>query len=203
VATVEDTLFEVSPTGAARMVSDGASRGVFAGEHIVFVRGGALRALDPSGQARGLGVPTRRPISFATDETRVLWVANGCLLVADVTDAPVDTIGAGPGPRGELEIESGGSYRALARDLPVRVRCITGRCRGELRLKFEGKWLGPWQRFSVPARRTRRVSVRLTGAGARTLERAGAAGGYLDLDAEWRVNDALRIPLRGLGVDPE
>jgi hypothetical protein len=204
VATVEDTLFEVSPAGAARMiVSDRDSAGFFAGENIVFVRGGSLRVLDPSGQVRRFGVRTRTPISFATDETRVLWVANGCLLVASVTDAPVDTIGAGPCPRGELEIDYGGSYRALARDLPVRLRCITGRCRGELRLRLEGKWLGPWQRIAVPAGRTRRILVRLTGAGARALERAGAAGGFVRVDAEWRIGGALRVPLYGLYVDPK
>jgi hypothetical protein len=203
LATVEDTYFEVSPTGAARMVvSDRGSPGFFAGEQIVFVRGGWLRVLDPSGQVRRFGVRTRTPISFATDETRVLWVANGCLLVANVADAPVDRIGPGPCPRGELAIELGGSYRALARDLPVRLRCVTGRCRGELRLKFEGKWLGPRQRISVRAGRTRRILVRLTGAGSRVLERAGSSGGFVRVDAEWRIGRALRVPLHGLYVDP-
>jgi hypothetical protein len=195
LATVEDTLFDISPTGAARLVVSGWA-GSFAGEHIVLVRGSSLRVLDPSGQVRRFGVRTHTFISYATDETRVLWAANGCLLVASVTDAPADTIGAGPCPRGELKIESGGAY---ARELPVRLRCVTGRCRGELRLRFAGQWLGPWQRFSVPARRARRILVRLTGAGARALERAG---GFVTVDAEWRIG-ALRVPLYGLGVDPE
>jgi hypothetical protein len=204
VATVEDTLFEVSPTGAARMiVADRDSDGFFAGEHIVFASDGALRVLDPTGHVRRFGVRTNTPITFATDETRVLWVANGCLLVANVTDPPVDTIRAGPCPRGELEIESAGSYRARARELSARLRCVTGRCRGDLRLKLAGKSLGPWQRISIPAGRSRRISLPLTGAGSRAIARAGSAGGFVRLDTEWRVNDAVRVPVYGLYVNPK
>ena len=204
VATVadRDTLFEVSPIGAARMlVPDSDSDGFFAGERIVYVRGGALRVLDPSGQERRFGVTTRTQISFATDETRVLWNANGCLLVGEVTDAPVEVIGAGPCPRGEIEIDSGGSYRPSAGELPVRLHCVTGHCRGELRLKLKGKWLDGWQRFSVPARRTRSIRVRLTAAGRRAVERVGAYG--FSVIAEWRINGALRVPLDGLYVEPK
>lgn len=203
VATVDRALFDISPTGDARMIlAEADSNASFAGEHIVFVRRGSLQVRDPSGQVRRFGIRTNTSIAFATDETRVLWVANNCLLVASVADAPVNTVGPGPCVRGELEIESGGTYRALGRDLPVRLRCVTGRCGGRLRVKLEGRWLSSWQPFSVPARRTRRVQLRLTDAGRRALARAGEAGGFIPLVVEWRSDGGPRVPLYGLTVEP-
>ena len=120
-------LYAVSAAGVPRFVASEAFRPHFAGEHIVFERDGALRVLDPAGRTRRFGVTTRSLTAFTTDATRVLWVANGCLLVADVTETPVKSIGPGPCPRGELEIDSEDLPPAIRRDLPVRLRCIPRR----------------------------------------------------------------------------
>ena len=209
LATIGDAigdalLYAVSVTGVPRFVAFEAQRPRFAGEHIVFERDGALHVLDPSGKTRRFGVTTRSLTGFTTDATRVLWVANGCLLVADVTEAPVKSIGPGPCPRGELEFADDDLPPAIRQNLPVRLHCIAAprNCTGELRLEFEGRPLGHWRRISVPAGRTREFTVRLSAAEVRALERADARERLVILEGEVRVG-GLRVPLStfAVGID--
>ena len=93
VALTQDTLpgiYDVPLGGRPRLVTRRTPAFdhdlVFAGEHLVFVENDRLHVLDPDGRVRGFGVPTEEFGGFVADERRVLWTANGCLLVADVTE---------------------------------------------------------------------------------------------------------------------
>ena len=144
VATDEGELFDVPPGGsplAGSPAQPGSAR--FAGEHIVFRRGGgALRVIDPGGRVRAFGVRSTRLGEFTTDGTRVLWEANGCLLVAPVTDPAAAAPEPGPCPRSELTRVDGPNPR-LRRTIPVTLRCVAAprTCRGTLRLKADGALL--------------------------------------------------------------
>ncbi len=181
VATDEGELFDVPPGGVARRLARNAGKPRFAGEHIVFVRGpgpsgvGALRVIDPSGRVRAFGVPTTRLGDFTTDGSRVLWEANGCLMIAPVTDPIARAPGPGPCPRGELTRVDGPNPR-LARAIPVTLRCVAAprTCRGTLQLKAEGLLNAP-RRFAIPAGRARRFAVRLSERGYRALSRLVAS----------------------------
>jgi hypothetical protein len=201
LATIGDAigdavLYDVSAAGVPRFVSLEADDPHFAGEHIVFERDGALYVLDPSGRTRRFGVTTDSLTNFTTDASRVLWVANGCLLLADVAEAPVTSIGPGPCARGELEFDDDDPPPPIRRNMPVRLHCIAAprNCTGELRLLFERRRVGHPRRVSVPAGRTRTFTVRLSAGDVRTLERADARERLVTLDGELRV-DGLRVPL--------
>ena len=92
--------------------------------------------IEPGGRIRAFGVPTRNLEDVVTDATRVLWQANGCLLVAPVTEPAATAPGAGPCARAELELP-GRPNPKLRRTLHVRLRCVAapGRCRGTLQLR--------------------------------------------------------------------
>jgi hypothetical protein len=200
LATIGDAgdavLYDVSAAGVPRFVSLEADDPHFAGEHIVFERGDALYVLDPSGRTRRFGVTTDSLTTFTTDATRVLWVANGCLLVADVTDAPVTSIGPGPCPRGELEFDDQSDPPPIRRNVPVRLHCIAAprNCTGELQLRFKDRRLGQPRRIGVPAGRRRTVMVGLSAAEVRALEREDEHERLVILEGELRV-DGLRVQL--------
>jgi hypothetical protein len=185
VGTDDGELFDVSPGGIPRRIARAAGKPRFAGEHIVFVRGGALRVIDPSRRVRAFGVPTTRLGAFTTDGTRVLWEANGCLFVAPVTDPMAAAPGPGPCPRSELTRVDGPNPR-LARTIPLTLRCVTAprTCRGTLQLKAESLLNAP-RRFAIPAGRARRFNVRLSQRGYRALSRlvADDAGALVTIHA--------------------
>ena len=171
VATDDGELFDVPPGGVARRIARSAGKPRFAGEHIVFVRGPGPTASAPCASsiraaacARSASPPTRLG-GFITDGTRVLWEANGCLLVAPVTDPIAAAPGPGPCPRSELtagrrpEPEPGPHH-------PVTLRCVAAPrdCRGTLPAQSRGRCSIAPRRFSIPAGRARRF--------ARTAQRA-------------------------------
>ena len=172
IATDEGELFDVPPGGPARRIARAAGKPRFAGEHIVFRRGGALRVIDPGGRVRTFGVRSTRLGAFTTDGTRVLWEANGCLLVAPVADPAAAAPEPGPCPRSELTRVDGPNPR-LSRSVPVTLRCVAAprNCRGTLRLRADGAPLNPPRRFSIPAGRAHRFNVRLGERGYRALRR--------------------------------
>ena len=97
--------------------------------------GDGLRVIEPSGRIRRFGAPTASLYGFATDGSRVVWVANGCLLVDDVSAPPAAAPGPGPCARSELALPAQPGPH-LARTLPVVLRCVAAprACRGTLRL---------------------------------------------------------------------
>ena len=177
---------EASPAGSR------AQRGNprFAGEHIVFIRGPRaprLRVIEPSGRVRAFGVPTTRLGDFTTDGTRVLWEANGCLLVAPVTDrdrrARPDP---GPCPRSELTLGRRARTRGSARTIPVTLRCVAAprTCRGTFRLRAEG---------AASPRRGGSRSPRDARGDSRSAQRARVSRAVA---RSWRADDGA------LGDDP-
>ncbi len=195
VATDDGELFDVPAGGIPRRIARAAGKPRFAGEHIVFVRGprpsgvGALRVIDPSGRVRAFGVPTTRLGDFTTDGTRVLWEANGCLLIAPVTDRIARAPDPGPCPRAELT-RVDGPNPSLSRTVPVTLRCVAAprNCRGTFRLRAEGAALNPPRRFSIPAGRARRFTVKLSGHGYRGLSQLVARDDGALVRIEARIN---------------
>ena len=127
----------------------------FAGEHLVFAESGRLHVLDPGGRVRAFGIPTEELDGFIADGRRVLWAANDCLLVADVTDPVAAAPAAGPCPRTELHRSTTDANPHLGRTLPVRLRCVAApsRCHGTpaAAITERGTRLNRPRRYSVPA----------------------------------------------------
>ena len=101
------TLYDIAPGADPRFVAFADPGARFAGDHVVFARANELHVLDPGGRIRAFGIRTHRPGQFTTDDTRVLFTANDCLVLAPVTDALATDVGAGPCPRSEFEFERG------------------------------------------------------------------------------------------------
>ena len=164
--------------------------------------GGQLRVLDPGGGIRAFGIPTVGVDSFLTDETRVLWEANDCLLVAAVTDAAAPEPGPGPCARSEYEHLEPRATPRLGRTIAVRLRCVAGppRCRGTLQLRTEdGRRASTPRRFAIPRGRVRRVVIRLAGRPLRTLRRRVASEQRVLASIEIRTDDGHRV--RPFGED--
>ena len=87
----------------------------YAGEYLVFRVDNRLRVLDPDGHVRAFGTPTAQLDGFTTDDTRVLWWANDCLMIAPVTAPAARTPGKGPCPRSEIELDNSAARSSRAR----------------------------------------------------------------------------------------
>lgn len=178
--------------GSARVVARGARMPVWAGTSIVFARRLPGRAAENAerlavagagGRVRAFGVPTKQVWSVVADGRRVLWNANGCVLVADLRAAATAGPARGPCPRGELIVDRENSgdevpQPVLGRDRIVRVplRCVAAApqgCRGRvvsLRYPTEPK------AFRIPVGALRRVPVRLTPRGYAEVLRIARSG---------------------------
>jgi hypothetical protein len=174
------TLYDVRPGHAPRRFPVRAENPQFAGDHIVFTDIDTDRpsVIDPDGTVRPFGLPTQNFGGFVTDDRHVLWVANGCLLVAPVTARATRTLGPGPCPRSEVQVFDPASAPRLARTIPVRLQCIAApkRCTGKVNLiwtrgdtrRITVK-VTAGTRFAVPFGQTRTVRVRLSDAGLKRL----------------------------------
>ena len=156
----------------------GGSTAAYAGDSLVYDAGERLRIVDANGRIRRLGVPTWTFGGFATDGSRVVWVANGCLLVDDASAPPA----AAPGPGRVCAARSPWPHARrpdlyLADTLPVTLRCVAAprACRGALRLTTgrpaRAIAISRRVRFSIPAGQTRRLHVPLTCRGYRMMRR--------------------------------
>jgi hypothetical protein len=154
---------------------------------------------------RAFGTPTEEPGDFVTDERRVLWTANDCLLIADVTEPAARTPAAGPCPRSEVMIDDANANPNLARTLPVVVRCVAAptRCRGTLkvRLGLTRTVLNRPTRYRIAAGERERLQVRLTERGYRALRKkvARERGALVrvtprGVDGDTTYNDLLVLP---------
>ena len=122
----------VRPGAAPRELTRRGTEARWAGEHIVFRAGdGRLRVIDPGGRARDFGAPSALIESFVTDDRRVLWGANGCLLVADVTARAARAPAPGPCPRSEVAMRDG---QPLGEPEPPRAGAAALRGGGAARL---------------------------------------------------------------------
>jgi hypothetical protein len=131
-------------------------------------------------------------------------VANGCLLVDDVSAPPAAAPGPGPCPRSEIALAEGphpNPNAYLAHTLPVRVRCVAAprACRGTLRLTTTNQRehevvISRRLRFSILAGHAHRLHVPLTCAGYRRMraELARESAAIVSLDA--RTDDGERFP---------
>jgi hypothetical protein len=137
----------------------------FAGDRIV-----VSDQRGPRLGATRVGTPTETAGAIAADERHLLWIANGCLLAADVTDTFYGALGPGPCPRSEIAYPVHEPVaQPFARTLAVPLRCVSAPagCKGTVRL---GR-LSRASRFTIPAGRTRRIRVALTGAGYARVRR--------------------------------
>jgi hypothetical protein len=202
-------LYEVRPGAPPRLLTRRGGSVTYAGDSLVYRSGGGLRVIEASGRIRRFGAPTASLYGFATDGSRVVWEANGCLLVDDVSAPPAAALGPGPCPRSELALPAQPGPH-LAHTLPVVLRCVAAprACRGTLRLSTadEGtlahkEAISRRVRFSIPAGHARRLSVPLTGRGYRILRRnveRAKADSELPRDAivvvDARTDDGERFP---------
>ena len=184
----------VRPGAAPRELTRRGTEARWAGEHILFRAGdGRLRVIDPGGRARDFGAPSALIESFVTDDRRVLWGANGCLLVADVTARAARAPAPGPCPRSEVAMRDGQPLVNRSRRVPVRLRCVAAAppgCRGTLRLELDYAAqplvASRRLRFHIPTGRARWLRPRLTRrawAAARREARTGIGGAGMQVVA--------------------
>jgi hypothetical protein len=157
-------VYAVSPAGAVTPVARAGLDPVLAGDGIVYAGGGRLRLWRPGAPARPIGVPSADIRVFTADARRVLWVANGCVLSAELTASPAQAPGPGPCVRTEVAVVQ--RHAALrGRAVPVTLRCVAAprACRGHVRLRLRRPARGTsgTLRFAIPAGRRRTLALPL------------------------------------------
>lgn len=167
-------VYSVAPDGPPKLLTRDGERAEFAGERIVYVGGDLssggihqLFAVDADGHTRKIGVPSVTLFAFIADEKRVLWTANGCLLVADLSEPVASGPAAGPCARSEVAVISEREPVRRDRTVRVRLRCVAApeTCRGTLHLTLHGmRGRSSTVRFSIPAGGRATVTPRLTRA---------------------------------------
>lgn len=138
-------IVEVRPGGQLRQVASHDYRPRIAGDRIVFLDDSEnvrnplqqLVVAEPDGRLRDVGVATTSFAEFEADAQRILWSANGCLLVTEVTAraarAPGDGEvhrGAARGLRGTLTLATVNDPKGAS--APLRFRIAAG---GSARLR--------------------------------------------------------------------
>jgi len=207
VALVQEdpgALYDIRPGEQPRRYRVHAEQPRFAGDHIVYTDAERQRpsVIDPDGTVRPFGLPTQTYGGFVTDDRHVLWVANGCLLVAPVTARATRTLGPGPCPRSEVELVDAADTPRLARTVPVRLKCIAApkRCTGKVNLVWtRGDTrritvkVTSGTRFAVPFGQTRTVRVRLSDAGLERLRAYFKRHTRATLAVEPETHDGSRL----------
>jgi hypothetical protein len=168
----------------------------FAGERVAALAEARLDSrrpviVDPrAATLNAVGPPSSAATAIAADETTVAWLANGCVLAADVDDvAPLDMVPPGPCPRAEVVLHEH-DQKLRGRILRVRVTCVAAPppgCRGTVVLRFAGH-AGEGS-FRVPAGARRLVEVRLTRRGIAAVRRQFRLDGVALLRLGARVAD--------------
>jgi hypothetical protein len=200
----------VKDPGYAALAGDtllaGVEEAAFAGSSLVY-RGPRwnLRVLGPSGRSRPFGAPSRDITHLSTDGTSVLWWANGCLLLADVSEPPANAIGKGPCPRSEIELDPDHTDYDLKRMLPVAVDCIAAprACTGTARLLYGEHRIhsaGPAARFRIPAGTTGRVNLRIGPRAFRHIRHVSRHERGTSLPVALRTDDGDRTPANSTRV---
>ena len=175
--------------GRVRRLTRSGVQPQYAGDRIVYVRHAGregderLKVLEPDGRVRAFGIPTAEVKGLVTDGERVLWSANGCLLVASVGGSAAREPGPGPCPRSELFLDRGeGAAMRPDGRVPLTLRCIAAApsgCRGTVRVALmDPSPPGPDSTtvgFRIPAGRSQRLAPRLSARARRAAARDGAA----------------------------
>ena len=141
LVTVGDTLLEVAPGGAVTRLTHAVDAPMRAGERVLFFRKAGIGVFERNGTKRHFGVRTERVERFVTDGDNVLWSANGCLLLAPITDPAARAPGPGPCARSEAALSSS----VKGRTARIKVRCVAapaGGCRGTIELRVAGQRVG-------------------------------------------------------------
>jgi hypothetical protein len=158
----------------------------FAGERMAALapaRRGANRpvVIDPAaGTLQTVGPPSTDLTGIAANEATVAWLANGCVLAADLVEEPppfilapqtLDLPPAGPCPLAEVVLDEHDQV-LRGRTLRVTVTCVAAPpagCNGSVTLGRGGR--AGHGRFRVTAGRRRVVPVRLTRRGMASVRR--------------------------------
>jgi hypothetical protein len=158
----------------------------FAGERVAALapaRGGTKRpvVIDPAaGTLRRVGPPSTDLTAIAANDATVAWLANGCVLAADVVEEPppllpapqtLDVAPPGPCPLAEVVLDEHDQV-LRGRTLRVTVTCVAAPppgCSGSVTLGRGGR--AGQGRFRVTAGRRRVVPVRLTRRGMASVRR--------------------------------
>lgn len=192
----------------------------FAGERVAALapaHRGAERpvVIDPAaGTLRSLGPPSTALSAIAASEATVAWLANGCLLAADVVEVPpplgsipqtLDLTPAGPCPQAEVIVDE--HDRVLrGRTLRVRVTCVAAPPPGCQGVVVLGRGGGAGQgRFRVTAGRRRVVPVKLTRRGMASVRHQLGLDGVALLRLGARVTGGRVSPEEGTDwvlIDP-
>ena len=166
LVTVGDTLVEVAPGGAVTRLTHAVAAPMRAGERVLFFRKDGIGVFERNGAKRRFGVRTERLERFVTDGSNVLWSANGCLLLAPITDPAARAPGPGPCARSEAAVSSS----VKGRTARVKVRCVAARdrgCRGAIELRVAGKRVGRAP-VRVDVGKTTKRTVQLSRSGPAT-----------------------------------
>jgi len=199
VVSTHSGIYTAAPDRPPVLLSRTGERAQFAGERIVYASStfpaGRIRrlyAVDAGASPRKIGVPTAWLGSFIADADRVLWIANGCLLVADLS-APVATAPqAGPCARSEVAVIGYNAPIRRDRTVQVRLLCVAAPrvCRGTLHVTLPNKaGRSTNVRFSIPAGGCATVAPHLSAAAY-----AAARRDETDL--------GVGLLVRGVTVDP-
>jgi hypothetical protein len=160
----------IAPGGTPSVVSRRGEGPRFAGERIVYLDGERLMVVDPGAKPRPIGVPSASIEDFDADERHVLWTANRCLLVADLTAPAAEAPDPGVCARTEFEIDPHAVTLRIRRDgrVSIRVRCVAapGACRGKLRVSAGSRRSAP-RRVSMKPGERARLTLRLPRAALR------------------------------------
>jgi hypothetical protein len=163
VELVNQELWDANPP---RRLVRHASNPRLAGERIVYQTRSGMRVREPDGTTRPFGTTSHTTTSeIAADAEHVAWVANGCLLLARITDGPAAVPAPGPCPRTEFSVDP--NRVVLARTLPIPLTCVSAphHCHGTLQVTRYGRRI----HFDVAPGHTRTLRAPLTGAGYRAL----------------------------------
>ena len=202
VPTWQGPLYEVRPGAFPRLLTrGGGEKAAWAGDSIVFDPGGSLRVVDANGRIRRFGTPTASLGDFTTEGSRVVWEANGCLLVDDVGAPAAAAPAPGPCVRGELAFARDEPEPYLRHRLPLALRCVAapGACRGRLRLGIglpgRTKPISGRVRFSIPAGQAHSMHVPLTCRGYRMMLRELRRDARAAVTLDARTEDGERYPV--------
>jgi len=190
LASGQEALYRWTPGSPPAVVAETDREGTFAGDRVLFEDGAHISLVEPGGAKRAFGVPSSTTRAFTADAQRVLWIANGCLLVADAADTSYEPIGPGPCARTELGWELGASQK-IKRTLSITLICVAapGNCTGTARIRGYSRPT----RFSIPSGQTRRVQVRLSAEQQRRLrKRTGPRGDWYP-PVSARTDDGSRL----------
>jgi hypothetical protein len=179
------TIYELAPGGKRpRVLAEDGRFPALSGDRVVFARGDGLQVLEPNGEIRAFGIPTAEPGASQADAANVLWRANGCVLVAAITDPPASDPGPGPCARTEFQLLAPKFRRGST--VSVKLRCLAAPaagCDGTLGLEVDDRsgLRGAPPRVTLAPGATRTIRLELTHWAQRRIARGVAPDFFVTL----------------------